>query len=179
MSGFCPALPEPPSEICPGSVLPIRRNKDGQTKAPPKAARALGIRANMPLKLAKCCWMRTEVTVRDLAQFNQKRHNLSGYEGDEMARVALRTGKSNASRDPVEASSRTYNRCRTLLAEACEIEPQSGQGPRLDFEMTVLEVRRKLEGEAKGTLTEDDFAHRIHLRGDSLRRKLHPKPIEA
>ncbi len=22
-------------------------------------------------------------------------------------------------------------------------------------------------------------AHRIHLRGDSLRRKLHPKPIEA
>jgi hypothetical protein len=45
-----------------------------------------------------------------------------------------------------------------VLAEAVGIEPSTGQGPRNDFEMTVLRARQKLEAKIEHRLTQDDFA---------------------
>ncbi|PHK93472.1 hypothetical protein CR162_18545 [Pseudoroseomonas rhizosphaerae] len=76
-----------------------------------------------------------------------------------MPRTATgRAQKDKTSLEAIRASSKTYNRCTAVLAEAVGIEPSSGQGPRSDFEMTVLRARQKLEAEVKHSLTEDDFA---------------------
>ncbi|MBO1077345.1 hypothetical protein [Roseomonas marmotae] len=58
----------------------------------------------------------------------------------------------------IGASSRTYNRCAAVLAEAVGIEQSSGQGHRSDFEMAVLRARQRLEVEVKHRLTEGDSA---------------------
>lgn len=63
-----------------------------------------------------------------------------------------------SSLEAIQASSKTYNRCTALLAEAVGIGPSTGLGPRGDFEMTVLRVRQKLEADVMHPLTEDDFA---------------------
>lgn len=76
-----------------------------------------------------------------------------------------------ASREGIEAASRTYIRCTNILCKELEVEPtELGLGPRAAFEETVTLLRATLERRGEGPtehgqdLTQDDFSFNEVLR---------------
>lgn len=67
-----------------------------------------------------------------------------------------------ASRDGIEAASKTYIKCMKAIAEAADIDPVVGGAPRESFEQTVTKLRAILvnstAGAKKDRLTTDDFS---------------------
>ena len=77
--------------------------------------------------------------------------------------------RAPSSKEGIEAASRTYNRCTSLLREALEMDPTDlGLGPRDTFEETVTIARALLERERptgeRENLTKDDFSFNEVLR---------------
>jgi len=78
--------------------------------------------------------------------------------------------KSHASREGIEAASKTYIRCTKRLCEELDVEPVGlGLGPRADFEETVTIIRAILERRGEddsnpGDLTHADFSFNEVLR---------------
>jgi hypothetical protein len=81
------------------------------------------------------------------------------------------TKRPTASREGIEAASRTYIRCTNLLREELDaVPPDLGLGPRDSFEQAVTLLRAVLERRDEGSsaqgkeLTENDFSFNEVLR---------------
>ena len=86
-----------------------------------------------------------------------------------MARVNGSTRGYGASKDGIEAASKTYIKCMRAIAEAADIEPVIGGAPRESFEHTVTKLRAILVNSTTGAkkadrLTIDDFSFNEVLR---------------